>query len=257
MKQNKDLEYSDLNQLLDKMLKLEQSKKKVNIFKVILCIAGCIAAIVLIATLCAIVYKNNFSLESLLSLLLAFFSIFISVFFYFKTEETSNHFYDTSYNFMKDISVTLGKIEERFGEKLNNLSDKISHLSNVKEEKSEELQSKEDEKQKIINELMAKAKLNAKEKEEVAQKLRSAEQEIQALHGQLRNIDLQYNELLDSSNNSDDFSYKCLYMLAHGFFHQMTKRQQLKLISNGFVDKSGEITQNGKKFLQSIGMINE
>jgi len=257
MKQNKDSEYSDLNQLLDKMLKLEQSKKKVNIFKVILCIAGCLAAIVLIATLCAIVYKNNFSLESLLSLLLAFFSIFISVFFYFKTEETSNHFYDTSYNFMKDISVTLGKIEERFGEKLNNLNDKISHLSDVKEEKTEELQTKEDEKQKIIDELMAKAKLNAKEKEEYIQKLKSAEFEIFKLNDQLRSIEIQYNELSESKNDLKDFSYKTFRMLANGQFKQLPQIQQRKLFNSGMVDDSGKLTQFGKKFLQSIGMSNE
>ena len=89
----------------------------------------------LVIALCIIFYKNQFSFESLLSLLLAFFSIFISSFFYFKADEASNRFYETSYNFMKDVSVTLGKIEERFGEKLNTLNDKVSHLAIAKEEK--------------------------------------------------------------------------------------------------------------------------
>ena len=134
---------NEINTTLDKMIQLETSKNKVNIYKIILLI---------VTALCFIFYKSSFSLESLLSLLLAFFSIFISVFFYFKTEETSNHFYDMSYDFMKDVSVTLGKIEERFGEKLNNLNDKVSHLSYAKEEKTEELQTVEDEKQKIRSE---------------------------------------------------------------------------------------------------------
>ena len=46
--------------------------------------------------------------------MLAFFSIFISIFFYFKADETSTRFYDSSYKVMKDISVTLGKIEDRW-----------------------------------------------------------------------------------------------------------------------------------------------
>ena len=88
-----------------------------------------IAVIIVISFLCGMMYKNNFSIESLLSLLLAFFSIFISVFFYFKASDTSNDFYDKSYNIMKDVSVTLGKIEAQFGEKLNNMNEKLGHLS--------------------------------------------------------------------------------------------------------------------------------
>ena len=120
-------------------------------------------------------YKNNFAMESLISLLLAFFSIFISVFFYFKADEASNRFYETSYNFMKEVSVTLGKIEERFGEKLNSLNDKVSHLSVVKEEKKEELESVEDEKQALIDDLFQKAQLNDQQKDEYRQKLTNKE----------------------------------------------------------------------------------
>lgn len=108
MKKNRN-ELNEINTTLDKMIQLETSKNKVNIYKIILLIAGCIAGLLIVTALCFIFYKSSFSLESLLSLLLAFFSIFISVFFYFKTEETSNHFYDMSYDFMKDVSVTLGK----------------------------------------------------------------------------------------------------------------------------------------------------
>ena len=66
---------------------------------------------------------------------------------------------------MKDVLVTLGKIEERFGEKLNSLSDKISHLDNVSSEKSKKIQEQKEDKDKIINELMDKAHLNTQEKE--------------------------------------------------------------------------------------------
>ena len=94
-----------------------------------------------ILLLCYSAFKSgfSFSLESILSTLLAFFSIFISIFFYFKADETSTNFYDSSYKFMKDISVTLGKIEERFGEKLNSLNDKVSHLDRISNETSEEI----------------------------------------------------------------------------------------------------------------------
>jgi hypothetical protein len=65
---------------------------------------------------------------------------------------------------MKDVSVALGKIEERFGEKLNSLNDKVSHLDSISSEKSEEIQEQKDDKDKIINELMDKANLNEKKR---------------------------------------------------------------------------------------------
>lgn len=83
---------SEINAVLDKMLQLEETKKPVNIYKVILLIAGCLAGLILLVALCIIFYKNQFSFESLLSLLLAFFSIFISIFFYFKADETSKRY---------------------------------------------------------------------------------------------------------------------------------------------------------------------
>ena len=117
-------DYDDMINVLDKILELKKSEKKPNFVKRCLWITTCIAMLVVVATICFMIYKNSFSIESLISLLLAFFSIFISVFFYFKADDASNRFYETSYDFMKDVSVTLGKIEERFGEKLNNLNEK-------------------------------------------------------------------------------------------------------------------------------------
>ena len=72
---------------------------------------------------------------------------------------------------MKEISVTLGKIEERFGEKLNSLNDKISHLDIISTEKSEEIKEQKEDKDKIINDLMDKANLDDKEKKKLRAQL--------------------------------------------------------------------------------------
>ena len=69
-------ELNEINTTLDKMIQLENSKNKVNIYKIILLIAGCIAGLLIVIALCFIFYKSSFSLESLLSLLLAFFLYF-------------------------------------------------------------------------------------------------------------------------------------------------------------------------------------
>lgn len=121
---------------MNKLLELEKEKKKTNPIKITICIVGGIGCVMFIAILCYSILKSEFSLDSILSTFLAFFSIFISIFFYFKADETSTNFYNSSYEFMKDISVTLGKIEERFGEKLNSLNDKVSHLDRISNETS-------------------------------------------------------------------------------------------------------------------------
>lgn len=116
---NKGNETKDYIEILDKMLELEKRKESPNAVKITICIVGGLGSIMFIAILCYAVLRSNISVENILSILLAFFSIFISIFFYFKADETSTDFYNSSYEFMKDISVTLGKIDERFGEKLN------------------------------------------------------------------------------------------------------------------------------------------
>ena len=156
----KNSETKDYLEILTKMLELEKQKKKINPLKITICIVGGIGCVMFIGILCYSIVKSELSLDSILSTLLAFFSIFISIFFYFKADETSTNFYNSSYEFMKDISVTLGKIEERFGEKLNSLNDKISHLDRISNETSEEIEGKKDDKDSIINDLMDKANLN-------------------------------------------------------------------------------------------------
>lgn len=85
---------------------------------------------------------------------------------------------------MKDISVTLGKIEERFGEKLNSLNDKISHLDIISTEKSEEIKEQKEDKDKIINDLMDKANLDDKEKKKLRAQLIEHESQIEKLKEQ-------------------------------------------------------------------------
>ena len=262
MKKSKP-DFNEINSTLDKMIQLENSKPKVSAYKIILLVTGCIAGLFIVAALCLVFYKSNFSLESLLSLLLAFFSIFISIFFYFKTEETSNHFYDMSYDFMKDVSVTLGKIEERFGEKLNTLNDKVSHLSMAKEEKTEELQNIEDEKQKVIDELLDKAKLNEKQKEAYLARLREKEDEAESLRRQLRMIDMKYKSVMKSRESinyksqmrqvlTKMLSPKEMYILTNNHISDWTPTLKKKMIDLDFMTPGGELTPMGDVLLDEL-----
>ena len=219
--------------------------------------------LILLVALCIIFYKNQFSFESLLSLLLAFFSIFISIFFYFKADETSNRFYDTSYDFMKEVSVTLGKIEERFGEKLNSLNDKISHLSAEKEEKKEELQTVEDEKQKVIDELLDKAKLDATEKAAYRARLDEKEAEAESLRRQLVNIDMKYKRML--RNREVPYSYsdpvrmipdmlskREMNILIHTHPSDWPRILKKKMMDLDFMTPDGELTPKGEILFEGL-----
>lgn len=177
----KDTKTSDYIEILNKMLELEKEKEKTNPLKITICIVGGIGSFMFIAILCYSVLKSDFSLDGILSTLLAFFSIFISIFFYFKADETSTDFYNSSYEFMKDISVTLGKIEERFGEKLNSLNDKVSHLDRISSEASDEIKDKKDDKDSIINDLMDKANLSDEERNKYKKELEEKDEEIEML----------------------------------------------------------------------------
>lgn len=193
-------EKENLSDILDKMLELRKTEKSYTWMQKAMVVICGIAALIIISFLCVMMYKNNFSIESLLSLLLAFFSIFISMFFYFKASDTSNDFYDKSYDIMKDISVTLGKIEAQFGEKLNNMNEKLGLLSHAEAEKTEELEYVEDEKQKIIDKFIAKDQLNRQEKEEFIKQLQQKDSEMSQLKRELRNLDRERIMLRESNN---------------------------------------------------------
>lgn len=177
---NDGLNNVEINELLDKMIKLQENSKEPTFFRKTVYIVTSICVIMFAGLTCCAVYKNNFSVEGILSIFLAFFSIFISIFFYFKADETSTKFYDSSYKFMKDISVTLGKIEERFGEKLNSLNEKVSHLDNVSKEASAEIEEKK-ELNNTIKELLQREQVSGEQKEQYLKQIQENEREIESL----------------------------------------------------------------------------
>lgn len=251
-------EVKNLNETLDKMIVLSKSKKSRNIPKIIFLIFASIAGLMFIALICITIYKNSFSVESLISFALAFFSIAMSVLFFFKTDETSKQFYQSSYNFMKDVSVTLGKIEERFGEKLNNLNDKVSHLTNEREKTNEKIENAEDEKQKMIDELMNKAKYNEKEKEEFLKRLQEKDSELERLKQDINRIDNQYRKLKANSIEigsidedtplvMNQFSPADLRMLLEGEYENLSPRLRHFAKKINLVDSEGNLTLSGRR----------
>ncbi|WP_339673418.1 hypothetical protein [Dasania marina] len=133
---------------------------------------------------------------TLLSLLLALFSVALAALFYFKATETSNTFYDNTYNFTKDIAQLLVKIESGFGEKLRNLDegytsmrdslqnhnrnpdDNVEKTKKKIESEKSEMSKVVQERNKIIEQLIETSNLQQEEKTQITSELREKEDEL-------------------------------------------------------------------------------
>jgi hypothetical protein len=135
---------------------------------------------------------QGFSFNDLLSLLLAVFSVALSVAFYFKANETSNQFYDNTYKFTKEMSELLGRIESGFGERLRHLDEGYSTMAERFDKLPSyfgptvaQVQSSEDEVAtlnqnvaKIIESFASRAHLAEQEKNEIVISLSRANEEL-------------------------------------------------------------------------------
>ncbi|ELI6433644.1 hypothetical protein RRM65_003441 [Aeromonas salmonicida subsp. salmonicida] len=165
-----------------------------------------ICALVSVGMACYKIYLTPIALTvdfpTLLSLLLALFSVGLAALFYFKATETSNTFYDNTYNFTKDIAQLLAKIESGFGEKLRNLDEGYSSVRDYIQNNSstskgiddtkkkiegekQEIEKVLEERNKIVRKLLEQSQLQEEEKEAVAQQLAEKEQELEASQKEL------------------------------------------------------------------------
>ena len=143
----------------------------------------------------------------LLSLFLALFSVGLAALFYFKATETSNTFYDNTYNFTKDIAQLLAKMESGFGERLRHLDEGYSSMLDYLQQtpnRSEEVESTKEEielekkeiermaseRSEIITELIEQSQLEAEEKESIQTKLTEKEGELTEAREELLRMNL-------------------------------------------------------------------
>lgn len=161
-------------------------------------------AILILVIVCVFSYKilvfntDSISVDfaTLISVLLALFSIAMSVAFYHMANLSSQNFYSDSFKFTKDIAESLAKIDSGFGEKLNSLDTNYRSMKDEYktytlgslgksldqkdkiEEKEENVRFARDEQNKLIDQLITKANLNAKESEDFKKMLMEKEQVI-------------------------------------------------------------------------------
>lgn len=146
------------------------------------------------------IYKTPINLTvdfpTLISLLLALFSVGLSAMFYFKATDSSNTFYDNTYKFTKDIAELLIKIESGFGEKLKHLdegytsmrsrietiysrpADDIEKTKQKIEIEKQEIEKMLIERNKIVQHLLERSQLQKEEKDKITEQLKSKEAEV-------------------------------------------------------------------------------
>lgn len=168
-------------------------------------------------------FLQNFTFTELLSLILALFAMLMSILFYFKSTESSNKFYSDTYKFTKDISESIGRIDERFGERLRHLDESYGRMEQriysgySKDTKKEEVEEKKenadndlkDAREKYeakINELLEKAKVDSAEKETLKQELEHLQEarehaamEVHTLQKRIQRMERSHKEFPDIS----------------------------------------------------------
>lgn len=159
---------------------------------------------------------SNFDFSDLLAMILALFAMLMSVIFYFKSTDSSNQFYDNIYNFTQKTSEILGRIEERFGERLRHIDegygriesrfDGFAKSSAEIEEKVIETQGKEElekdkldeankEMHQLMEELTKRAKMQQKEKEEFYENIERLTSEKNSAQMRLHKIEQERDEM--------------------------------------------------------------
>lgn len=144
-----------------------------------------------------------------LSIILAVFSVLLSVLFYFKSSEESGRFYQNSYGFTRDVSEILGRIEAGFGERLRHLDEGYSAMTRrvddvlaekgrmEKEIENEavDLNEAKKEREQIMNSLFEKVNATEEEKREIRKALSEKESELDYAKRQMARLKAQVNDL--------------------------------------------------------------
>ena len=146
----------------------------------------------------------TFDFPTLLSLLLAFFSVGLAAMFYFKATESSNTFYDNTYKFTRDIAQLLTKIESGFGERLKHLDEgyasmrdhiqkmptnpKVNEAKKRIEKEEEHLDKTVEERNAIINSFLDKTQIQDEEKQQFIEALKEKEEDLQSAHEEISKL---------------------------------------------------------------------
>jgi hypothetical protein len=229
----------------------------------------------------------QFSFSEMLALILALFSVALSVLFYFKATDTSNIFYDNTYRFTREVSEILGRIEAGFGERLRHLDegyaglrDRFERMPFDRAKASEEIkheeaqvQVKERERDGLLEDLAKRARLQEDEKRALLDQIKDREQELIVARQELSRLRARSRRAERTALQGDKSSMMASYVRGrvlrdmglppiHSVPLDVVKRRWKAVAQRlnpgfmqdmrdaGFVSPSGALTDEGLAFIQ-------
>lgn len=213
---------------------------------------------------------SGFGFTDLLSLILAISAIVLSAAFYFKADESSKSFYNNSYEFTKNISELLGRIEERFGAQLLNIHKGYDDLNSKigvypldvkrgreeQEREREAVKNSEEQYQEIIDDLMVKAQMGEAEIASMKSRMADLANEADRAKAELAKSAASWdNEIVNPLSISDGLFVK-LSELADMFYSNHHKDADVKVIAKIFnsLVKDGMVDKRSLDELESLGL---
>lgn len=243
-----------------------------------------IIALAVAATILAKVWVTPVDLTvdfpTLLSLLLALFSVGLASLFYFKATETSNTFYDNTYKFTRDITTLLSKIESGFGERLRNLDEGYSSLrdsfqsgSSVGEdnasgnsqiiEEKKEVERYMEERNAIVEQLIRQSKLKEDERQKIASDLQEKDAQLREAQEELARLKRRrFIERVRTSRIQDsEFDNGMLHFTRDLVIEKLgvsrIQKRPPAVIKNAFNQISGSLPRGYLQDLERQGLFDE
>lgn len=158
-----------------------------------------ISALAVVITICFLFLTGKVEIDSatLLSLILAFFSIFLAAQFYFKATDQSNKFYDRSFSHTKNIAESLAGMNAEVTTSLKSIAEHNSEFRNKLDGLSLTLSAKQLEKEGITEDLVKKQKDLIKKyniNENDASEIISKVEEVKKIDNQISRLKKIYEE---------------------------------------------------------------
>lgn len=165
-----------------------------------------IAVLGITITVCFLLITGKVNIDSstLLSLILAFFSIYLSSQFYFKATEQSNQFYNTAFNHNKNISESLSGMKGEFGTSLRMIEESSNYLKGKFDELgkvSESIDSLNEVQEKVkkgFESLYEKSGITADEKSHYDSLLKAQSKIVHQLDEKLKEVEIMDNNTISS-----------------------------------------------------------
>lgn len=233
--------------------------------KTIIITLAALACFGFLGLLCFLIAQNGFSVESLLSTILALFSIVISMLFYFKTDTASSKFYDKVYDFNETQHSLLASINSLFTEKFKNLDDRFDRMEATKIK----IKGIQEEKGQLFDEFARTYNIPEAEKAKILTELSEKDRAVEKLKSKLRGYN--YDNTKGASVSYYNRSNKDIIFQPHDILRYFSKQELEKALEQNRLDirmlnmpqkdilmslkvmnKKGDLYRNGRDIIENL-----